>query len=123
MIDGLNAKLRARKLLRLLDDERALLLAGRLSDLPALCTARDQLFQLIGKSGVAGERALAEYGPQIKARAERNRRLLKAALDGMRMAQTQLSRAAQSAADMQTYTADGKRVQVNSQAPLGGHRT
>jgi len=122
MIDGLNAKLRARKLLRLLDDERALLLSGNLAALPALCAARDHLFQSLGNGGRAGDRALAEFGAQIKARAERNRRLLKAALEGMRQALDQLSHASRSADSMQTYTANGKRVQVESQGPLGGHR-
>ena len=122
MIDALSAKLRARKLLRLLDDERALLLAGRLNELPELCAARDLLFQHLGHGGRAGDRALAEFGGQIKARAERNRRLLQSALDGIRQAQQQQALAARDAAGMQTYTAGGKRVQVESQGPLGGHR-
>lgn len=123
MIDALNARLRARKLLRLLDDERILLLTGRLDELPALCAARDQLFQMLGNGGRAADKAMAEFGAEIRARATRNCRLLKAALDGMRAAQSQLTHAALQASGMQTYTAGGKRVQVGGQSPVGGHRT
>lgn len=122
MIDALNAKLRIRKLLRLLDDERALLLAGRLDELPPLSAARDQIFQALGKGGRAADRAMAEAAPDIRSRAERNRRLLKAALEGMQAARLQLAQSGRSMADMQTYTASGKRIQVDSQEPLGGRR-
>ena len=93
MIDAFNARLKARKLLRLLDDERAALLSGRLAALPALSAARDQLFQSLGQSGRANAKALAEYGQAIRNRAERNRRLLGAALEGMRSSSGLISQA------------------------------
>lgn len=122
MIDAFNARLKARKLLRLLDDERGLLLSGQLAALPALSAARDQLFQSLGQSGRANAKALAEYGQAIRSRAERNRGLLGAALEGMRSSSGLASQASGPGA-LQTYTASGKRVPVDTGQAEAGRRT
>ncbi|MEX0969301.1 MAG: hypothetical protein WD046_02515 [Paracoccaceae bacterium] len=113
MIDAFSARLKARKLLRLLDDERVLLLSGQLTALPALSAERDQLFHALGQTSRANTKALAEYGSAIRNRAERNHRLLGAALDGMRSSASLLNQNSDPSA-LQTYTASGKRVPVSN---------
>lgn len=118
MIEAFTARRRARKLLALMNQERALLLAGRLGDLAQLCAQRDLAFQSLAGS----DSIMAEIAPQLRALAQRNCRLLRAAIDGLHAGQKLVDHANANAGGIQTYTALGKRVVVPSSQGESTHR-
>jgi hypothetical protein len=100
---------RQRKALGLLDREREIILAGPLAELEALVAKREALVDSI----------LADAAPPpegflvaLKAKAERNSRLLLAALAGLRAGQEQIAEASAARATLRTYTAAGSARDV-----------
>lgn len=94
--------------LSLLDRERELLLRGPLGDLESAVAAREALVSDL----------LADAPPEgflvaLKARAERNSRLLLASLAGVKAAREQVAAADRASRSLKTYGADGKAVEVN----------
>jgi hypothetical protein len=95
---------RQRKALDLLDRERVVILAGPLAELEVLVRKREALMEAI----------LADAAPPaegfltvLKAKAERNSRLLLAALAGLRAVRDQIAEASAARASLRTYTSAG----------------
>jgi hypothetical protein len=109
MIGSLRAPSRLERVMRLLDEERKVLLDGPLSDLAGLVARREALVAEL----VAEERALPRaFVLALQARAERNGRLIQAALEGVKSAEAQLARIEAARDSLRTYSADGAPVEV-----------
>ncbi|PZQ49881.1 MAG: hypothetical protein DI556_10530 [Rhodovulum sulfidophilum] len=103
---------RQEKVLRLLDQERGVILNGPLGDLAALVERREAMIEEVLTGESPGEAFLAE----VKAKAERNSRLLLASLAGVRAAAETLGRARRAAGELRTYSADGRPVELGQAA-------
>lgn len=111
MIGAIFRKSRTRfdKVLRLLDDERQLILNGPLSALPAVVEKRETMLTEI----LAGEAEPPEsFVAALQSRAERNSRLLMASIAGLREADAQIERLRIASENLRTYTASGDAVDV-----------
>jgi flagellar biosynthesis/type III secretory pathway chaperone len=109
MIGSLMPSTRYDRVLRLLDRERKVLLDGPLGELAALVERREALVAEL----VAEERALpAAFLAAVKARAERNGRLIRAAIEGVRAAAAQVAAIDAAEGRLRTYSADGAPVEV-----------
>ena len=109
MIAHILATARYGRVLRLLDLERKLILSGPLSGLAGIVERREAALAEILES----ETALPEgFMVALKARAERNGRLLLASLAGVRAGATEIARIAAAGDRLQTYAPDGARVDV-----------
>lgn len=96
---------RVERVLKLLDREREIILNGPLSDLGALVARRETaLAQILTARTPPAERFLA----LLRDRAERNRALLRASLEGVRTAIGQISRINAARDRLRTYSADGQ---------------
>jgi hypothetical protein len=96
--------------LRLLDAERDALVDGPMDALQALVAKREALMAEI----LSDEAAPAEpFLRALKEKAERNSRLLRASLSGLRVAREQVSQAEHLSRSLRTYTADGASVEVS----------
>lgn len=106
MIQKLTAGGRGRhdRVLRLLDDERRALLEGPIAALPGIVEKREALLAELLASGRPPPEGFLET---LQARAERNGRLLLAALAGVKAARSQVEAAAAAQSNLRTYTADG----------------
>jgi hypothetical protein len=112
MIANMFASARYARVLRLLDLERKLILNGPLAGLKALVDQREAAVADI----LANETDLPEaFLIALKARAERNSRLLLASLAGVRSGAAQAEQARAAAERLRTYSASGAPVEV--QAP------
>jgi hypothetical protein len=104
MIAQMFAAARLARILKLLDEERRILLSGPLSELSVLVARRETaISQLMARQKPLPEAFVRELG----ARAERNRRLIEASLEGVRAA---ASRLGPETAAHRTYTARGGQV-------------
>jgi flagellar biosynthesis/type III secretory pathway chaperone len=99
------------KVLRMLDEERQLLLTGPLDKLHSLVTKREAAMNELLSSGVSLPEA---FIVALKARADRNGRLLRASIDGMKSARAQIDQIARQSEELRTYKADGTEVRVIS---------
>jgi hypothetical protein len=99
------------KILRMLDEERQLLLTGPLDRLQSLVAKREAAMNELLSSRASLPEA---FILALKTRADRNGRLLRASLDGMRSARTQIDQINQQSEVLRTYKADGKEVRVTS---------
>ena len=112
MIGNMFASARYARVLRLLDLERRMILNGPLAGLKALVDQRETAVTDI----LTNETDLPEaFLMALKARAERNSRLLLASLAGVRSGATLAEEARDAAGRLRTYSASGEPVQV--QAP------
>lgn len=101
------AKGKLRDLLTLLKDERQAIRTGELARLDTLAARKDQLLADIAQLKLSAQEAMA-----LRESADRNARLLQAAIRGVRDARDRLA-ALQSARDeLNVYSADGARRQV-----------
>jgi len=116
MLDSFTARGRIRNILKLLAEERKIILKGPISDLSRLSARRDKLVEGL----TSGKIALVEADIKaIRQEAERNKNLLKASLSGMQAAKTMLSEQHRAATTMGTYTDSGERLE----APLSSTLT
>lgn len=115
MFDSFTARGRIRSILKLLREEREIILKGPLSDLARIAMRRDKLVEgLIG-----GKSALAEADMKaLRHATDRNQILLKASLSGMRAAKTLLSEQRRAATTMGTYTDSGERLEALQKSDL-----
>lgn len=97
---------RHRRLIRLLDRERRLLIAGRVADLAALADEKEQLIATLHR-----DRPDAALLRRIQAAAARNGELIQAAQAGLTAARARIDQIARGAA-FETYTPGGDRQQV-----------
>lgn len=111
MISEALASTRYSMVLKMLDEERQLLLSGPLDKLEALVKRREAAMTELLGSGVSLPEA---FIMALKARAERNGRLIRASMEGVRSAQTHMQRINEQADRLMTYRADGSQVDVNA---------
>ena len=115
MLDSFTARGRIRSILKLLSDEREVILKGPLSDLNSLAVRRDKLMEGL----MTGKIALVEADIKaIRHEADRNQSLLKASLSGMQAAKLMLSEQQRAATTMGTYTDSGERLEVPYKSDL-----
>ena len=106
MIANILTSARYARILRLLDLERKLILSGPLSGLKALVERREAAIAEVLES----ETDLPEaFLVALKARAERNSRLILASLAGVRAGAAQIERIRAARDELGTYTARGRR--------------
>ena len=114
MIANILNAARYARILRLLDLERKVILNGPLADLKPLVERREAAMAEV----IEAESELPEaFLVALKARAERNSRLILASLAGVRAAAEQIDQIAAARDTLRTYTATGAPVEV--QAPAG----
>ena len=112
MIAHILTSARYARILRLLDLERKVILNGPLSSLRALVDRREAaVSEVLESESEVPEAFLAA----LKARAERNSRLILASLAGVRSGAAQAEEARLAAEKLRTYSASGEPVEV--QAP------
>lgn len=109
MIGSLLTPSRLDRVLRLLDEERKVLLGGPLSELPGLVARREALV-----AELAGQEAQlpAAFLAAVKAKAERNRRLIEASIAGVKSAAAQIADIDAALGSLRTYSAEGTSVEV-----------
>lgn len=100
---------RQARVLALFDEERNILLNGPITALADLVARREAL---VADLLAAPENVPAAFLSALRARAERNGRLLRASLAGLRAAQAQIEAAERDSRSLVTYTAAGTSVQV-----------
>ena len=99
---------RGRAILKLLFEEREMLLSGRFSDLASFDSRRKKLM-----AGVADAELLHEKDIiKVRQVAEQNRSLIKASMVGITAASAFLVEARKQATSMGTYTVSGKRMET-----------
>jgi hypothetical protein len=109
MIAQMLTSARYARVLRLLDLERKVILNGPLAGLKPLVERREAALAEI----LQAERELPEaFLAALKARAERNSRLILASLAGVRAAAARLDEIAAGRDQLRTYTAAGASVEV-----------
>lgn len=107
------------RVLKLLDRERAILLHGPIGELGAVVERRESLLAEL----LAGDGELPDgFMTALKAKAERNSRLLLASLAGLRAARDQIESVEQAHRSLRTYTARGAAVEVAGQASTRDQR-
>lgn len=110
MIANMFASARYARVLRLLDLERKLILNGPLTGLKALVEQREAAIAEI----LANESDLPEaFLVALKARAERNTRLILASLAGVKAGAAQAEQARTASSQLRTYDASGAPVEVS----------
>lgn len=119
MIAHVLATTRYARVLRLLDLERKLILNGPLAGLAGIVARREAALAEILET----ETELPEaFMAALKARAERNGRLLLASLAGVRAGAVEIARIAAVGDRLQTYAPDGARVDVTPPATTRDQR-
>ncbi len=109
MIAHILATARYARVLRLLDLERKLILSGPLAGLAALVERREAaLVEILETESELPEAFIAA----LKARAERNGRLLLASLAGVKAGIAEIERIRAAGDRLQTYAPTGARVDV-----------
>ena len=94
------------RIFRLLDEERACILAGRLADLAAIVSKREELIQtLAARLNMDPENQ--EMLLRMQQKLARNAALMRAAIDGMKAAGQRLGDIAQAQNQLSTYSSDG----------------
>ena len=109
MIANILTSARYARILRLLDLERKLILNGPLAGLRALVERREAaVAELLATESEVPEAFLSA----LKARAERNSRLILASLAGVRAGAAQIEQIRSAGSRLLTYTAAGTPVEV-----------
>lgn len=109
MIASMLSGSRFERVLRLLDQERKIILNGPLTELKALVERRETLLAEL----MDQERDLPEaFLAALKARSERNSRLILASIAGVKSAEAQIARMDEARDSLRTYSADGAPVEV-----------
>ena len=120
MIARILTSARYARVIRLLDLERRLILNGPLTGLKAIVERREAAVAEILES----ETDLPEaFLVALKARAERNSRLILASLAGVRSGMARIEKIATERGELRTYTAAGTPVAVRAPAATRDHRT
>lgn len=120
MIARILTSARYARVLRLLDLERRLILNGPLTGLKAIVEQREAAVAEILES----ETDLPEaFLVALKARAERNSRLILASLAGVRSGLARIRQIAGERGELRTYTAAGTPVAVRLSETTRDHRT
>ena len=120
MIARILTSARYARVLRLLDLERKLILNGPLTGLKAVVEQRDSAVADI----LEAETDLPEaFLIALKARAERNSRLILASLAGVRSGIARIGQMEAERGELRTYTADGAPVAVRTAEATRDHRT
>lgn len=97
------------RVLRLLDEERKVLLGGPIAELAGLVERREALISEI----LAQETAIPQaFLTALKARAERNGELIRASIAGVRSAAAEVARIDAAQGRLRTYSAAGARVEI-----------
>ncbi len=108
MMAGIRPMSKYDRVLELLDLERKVILNGPLSGLRELVERRETLVdELLAKDADAPEEFLAA----LKAKAERNSRLILASLAGIKAADAEIARIREARDQLRTYTAAGTSVE------------
>lgn len=119
MIARILTSARYARVLRLLDLERRLILNGPLTGLKAIVEQREAAVAEILES----ETDLPEaFLTALKARAERNSRLILASLAGVRSGIARIDEIARERSELRTYTAAGAPVAVRAPETTRDHR-
>lgn len=119
MIAHILATARYARVLRLLDLERKLILNGPIAGLAALVARREAALAEILET----ETDLPEaFIVALKARAERNGRLLLASLAGVRAGTAEVERIRSTRDSLQTYDPSGARIEVSPPQVTRDHR-
>ena len=105
----------ATALLDLLEDERRILLEGRLSSLGELAARKEQLL-----ADLSGTRPGAAAAHRLRQASERNAGLLTACGEGIRAARRLVESALAAPGPMTTYSADGRMSQLPAPGPARG---
>lgn len=92
------------KIIKMLDDERDLLVTGRYGELPALVEQKERIFDELESAGHIDPDALAA----VASRSRRNAELIEAAKRGLAKAQAQI-RDIRCGMNQTTYGIDGER--------------
>jgi hypothetical protein len=109
MIANILTSVRYARILRLLDIERKLILNGPLTGLKTIVERREAaLAELLENETDLPEAFLVA----LKARAERNSRLMLASLAGVRSGAAQIERIRAACGELGTYTAGGQRQEA-----------
>jgi len=115
VLDSFTKRGRIRAILKLLTEERKLILKGPLADLNRIAVRRDKLVEDL----VNGKTLLTEADIKvIRHEANRNQRLLEASLSGMNAAKTLLPEQRRAATTMGTYTDSGERLEALQKCDL-----
>jgi hypothetical protein len=119
MIANVLTSARYARILRLLDLERKVILSGPLGQLKALVDRREAaMAELLA----AGAELPEAFLVALKARAERNRRLILASLAGVKSGAAQIEQIAAARDELRTYTAAGTPVEVRPPAATRDQR-
>lgn len=110
MIDSFLARSRIRNILKMLQEEREIILNGPLSDLNLLTTRLDKLVESLMAGKIVLKRSEIDA---IKQEASRNQTLLNASLSGAQAAKLMLAEQRREATTMGTYTDAGKRLETS----------
>ncbi|MER2508004.1 hypothetical protein [Amaricoccus sp.] len=109
MIANILNSVRYERVLKLLDQERKVILNGPLAELPALVDRREvAMAEILESEDVLPEAFLTA----LKAKAERNSRLLLASLAGVRSAGEEISRISAAHDKLRTYAPNGHPIEV-----------
>jgi hypothetical protein len=112
MIGRLLRSGRHERILKLLDQEREIILNGPLSELKALVDRREAAINdMMAEGGSAPEAFLTA----LEAKAKRNARLIEASLAGVRAATAEVDRLEAATGNLRTYTERGAPVDVRAQ--------
>lgn len=119
MIASFLANSRYERILRLLDLERKVILNGPLVELKALVDRREAaMAEVLAAAADLPEAFLAA----LKAKAERNSRLILASLAGVKAAEAQIAQIRDAREQLRTYTAEGANVEVRHLPVTRDHR-
>lgn len=105
----------ASALLELLEDERRILLEGRLSSLVELAIRKERLV-----ADLSGTRPGAAVAHRLRQASERNAGLLTACGEGIRAARRLVEAALAAPGPITTYSADGRTSQLPAPGPVRG---
>jgi anthranilate phosphoribosyltransferase len=120
MIARILTSARYARVLRLLDLERKLVLNGPLSGLKAVVEQRETaVAEILERESELPEAFLMA----LKARAERNSRLILASLAGVRSGLARIQQIASERSELRTYTAGGAPVAVRAPEITRDHRS
>lgn len=100
---------RFERILKMLDLERKLILNGPLAELKPLVERRETALDELLSGGAEMPEAFLQA---LKAKAERNSRLILASLAGVKSANTQIDRITTAREQLRTYNAAGEPVEV-----------
>ena len=101
--------------MKLLREEREIILKGPLSDLSRIAARRDKLAEALTSEKMVLTEADIKA---LRHAADRNQSLLKASLSGMRAAKSLLTEQRQAATTMGTYTDSGERLESLQESDL-----